>query len=123
MHPQEVPIDLGRTQMNARNRHGRLLQSISLTALAGGLAISTPALAQDAPAAASAAAPAAAGTAAEDPNTIIVTAQFREQRLQDTPLSITAVNAQMIEARGLTSIAEIGQSAPNVTLRPAASTY
>jgi iron complex outermembrane receptor protein len=29
----------------------------------------------------------------------------------------------MIEARGLTSISEIGQSAPNVTLRPAASTY
>ena len=29
---------------------------------------------------------------------IIVTAQFREQRLQDTPLAITAVTADMLEA-------------------------
>ena len=96
--------------MKARDRYGRLLQGISLTALAGGLAIATPAMAQDAPATGAAPAnaatpaPAPAANAAEDPNTIIVTAQFREQRLQDTPLSITAVNGQMIEARGLTSI-------------------
>ena len=35
----------------------------------------------------------------ESSNTIVVTAQFREQALQDTPLAITAVNADMLEAR------------------------
>jgi iron complex outermembrane recepter protein len=48
---------------------------------------------------------------------VVVTAQFREQRLQDTPLAITAVNAEMLEARGQTSIAEVAAQAPNVSLR------
>jgi iron complex outermembrane recepter protein len=49
---------------------------------------------------------------------IVVTAQFREQRLQDTPLAITAVNAAMLEARGQTDITQVAAQAPNVTLRP-----
>ena len=47
---------------------------------------------------------------------IIVTAQFRSQKLQDTPLAITAVNAAMMEERGQTSLRDLGQQAPNVTL-------
>ncbi|MEO6184776.1 MAG: TonB-dependent receptor plug domain-containing protein, partial [Steroidobacteraceae bacterium] len=49
---------------------------------------------------------------------VVVTAQFREQRLQDTPIAITAVNAAMLEARGQTSIADVAAQAPNVSLRP-----
>jgi len=49
---------------------------------------------------------------------IIVTAQFREQRLQDTPIAITAVNAEMLEARGQTDISQVAAQAPNVTLTP-----
>jgi iron complex outermembrane recepter protein len=49
---------------------------------------------------------------------VVVTAQFRQQNLQDTPIAITAVNAAMLEARGQTSIAEIAAQAPNVSLRP-----
>jgi iron complex outermembrane recepter protein len=49
---------------------------------------------------------------------VVVTAQFREQRLQDTPIAITAVNADMLEARGQTSIAQVAAQAPNVSLRP-----
>jgi iron complex outermembrane recepter protein len=49
---------------------------------------------------------------------IVVTAQFREQRLQDTPIAITAVNAEMLEARGQTDITQVAAQAPNVTLRP-----
>ena len=49
---------------------------------------------------------------------VIVTAQFRQQRLQDTPLAITAVNAAMLEARGQTNIAQVAAQAPNVSLRP-----
>jgi iron complex outermembrane receptor protein len=51
-------------------------------------------------------------------NTIVVTAEFREARLQDTPIAITAVNAEMLEARGQTNISQIAAQAPNVSLRP-----
>jgi iron complex outermembrane receptor protein len=49
---------------------------------------------------------------------IVVTAEFREARLQDTPIAITAVNAEMLEARGQTDISQVAAQAPNVTLTP-----
>jgi iron complex outermembrane recepter protein len=49
---------------------------------------------------------------------IVVTAQFRSTKLQDTPIAITAVNAEMLSARGQTDISQIAAQAPNVTLRP-----
>jgi len=73
------------------------------------------------------AAPAAAQTegdaaqAAEDYGDIVVTAQFRSQRVQDTPLAITAMGAEQLEARGQTSVVDVAAQAPNVTLRPATS--
>ncbi|WP_054531424.1 TonB-dependent receptor [Erythrobacter sp. SG61-1L] len=51
-------------------------------------------------------------------NEIIVTAEFREAKLQDTPIAITAVNSEMLEARGQTDIAQVAAQAPNVTLKP-----
>ncbi len=51
-------------------------------------------------------------------NEIIVTAEFREAKLQDTPIAITAVNAEMLDQRGQTDIAQVAAQAPNVTLRP-----
>jgi iron complex outermembrane receptor protein len=47
---------------------------------------------------------------------IVVTAQFRQQNLQDTPLAITAINAEMMEQRGQMSLHDLGQQAPNVQL-------
>jgi iron complex outermembrane receptor protein len=93
-------------------------RAASLGAIAAILAAPVPTLAQtdDTPAV-------AAGEDAETSNEILVTAQFREQNLQDTPIAITALNAEMIEARGLENLAEIGASAPNVTLREAPATY
>ena len=49
-------------------------------------------------------------------NEIIVTAEFREANIQDTPLAITAVNSEMLEARGQSDIADVARQAPNVTL-------
>jgi iron complex outermembrane receptor protein len=49
---------------------------------------------------------------------IVVTAEFREANLQDTPIAITAVNADMLDARGQTSIDQVAAQAPNVSLRP-----
>jgi iron complex outermembrane recepter protein len=54
---------------------------------------------------------------------VVVTAQFREQSLQSTPLSITAVNAAMLEARNQTNIAEVASQAPNVTLKAQGSAF
>ena len=51
-------------------------------------------------------------------NEIVVTAEFRAENLQDTPIAITAVNAAMLEERGQTDISQVASQAPNVTLRP-----
>jgi iron complex outermembrane receptor protein len=47
---------------------------------------------------------------------VVVTAQFRQQNLQDTPVAITAVNAEMMDQRGQTSLHDLSQQAPNVSL-------
>src|SRR5690606_7155618 len=54
---------------------------------------------------------------------IVVTAQFREERLQDTPLAITAVSEEMLRERSQTSIWEVTHQAPNVQLRPAPAAF
>jgi len=87
----------------------------SRSALAVGLLLAaSEGIAQNAPAAA----PAAAA-----PGEIIVTAQFREQNLQDTPLAITAVNSAMLEARSQTDISQVASQAPSVTLKPQGAAF
>lgn len=54
---------------------------------------------------------------------VVVTAEFRETRLQETPIAITAVTADMIEARGITDLVQIAAAAPNVSLRKANAAY
>ena len=71
---------------------------------------------------------AAAATAAKDKtdNTVgevVVTAQFREQSLQQAPLAITAVNAKMLDQRSEHSIYQVAAQAPNVTLKPAGAAF
>jgi iron complex outermembrane receptor protein len=61
--------------------------------------------------------------AAAGGNVITVTAQFREQALQDTPLAITAVNSEMLEARSQTNISEITAQAPSVTMKPQGAAF
>ena len=51
-------------------------------------------------------------------NEIVVTAEFREANLQDTPIAITAVNSEMLESRGQTDIQMVAGQAPNVSLKP-----
>jgi len=54
---------------------------------------------------------------------IVVTAQFRAQNLQDTPIAITAVNAEMMEARSQTDVSQIANQAPSVTLKPQGAAF
>ena len=64
-----------------------------------------------------------ANAAANSPGEILVTAQFRSQRLQDTPLAITAVNAELMQARSQTNLAQVADTAPNVTLKPQGASF
>lgn len=59
----------------------------------------------------------AASTEGEGLQEVVVTAQFREERLQDAPLAITAVTEDMMRARGQDSIFEVTQQAPNVQIK------
>jgi iron complex outermembrane receptor protein len=54
---------------------------------------------------------------------VVVTAQFREQNLQQTPLAITAVSAEQLEARGQTDISQVAAQAPSVTLKQSSAAY
>ncbi len=92
------------------------LCAASMSALVVGFA--APAFAQQA-------APAddQAADAADSNPDIVVTAQFRGQRLQDTPLAITAVDAALLESRNQTDLAQIARQAPNVTLNAMGGAY
>lgn len=54
---------------------------------------------------------------------IIVTAQFRAENVQQTPIAITAYDAAMLEERSTTNIAEAANFAPNVQLSDAATGF
>ncbi len=77
----------------------------SVAALMLGAALAAPAAAQEAP-------PQDAATLDE----VIVTAQRREQSLQDVPIAITAFNAETLERTAATGIQDIAAKAPGVTL-------
>jgi iron complex outermembrane receptor protein len=49
---------------------------------------------------------------------IIVTAQKREENLQTAPVSVTAINTEMLVARGVTDVSRLDVIAPNVDITP-----
>ncbi|MBV6418622.1 MAG: TonB-dependent receptor [Steroidobacteraceae bacterium] len=51
---------------------------------------------------------------------IVVTAQRREEKLQEVPLSITAIGADDLAARGIRDVLDLSGSAPTVIARPSA---
>lgn len=83
-----------------------LTSSISLAACA--VALSQPAMAQDN----------ADGAESEDTgnNTIIVTAQRREQNLQDVPAAVTAITGDALEARQIADTTDLQTQIPNVVI-------
>ena len=68
------------------------------------IAVASPALAQDG---------AEAGTGLDD---IVVTAQKREQNLQDVPIAISALSAEKVEQLGINDSRDLSGLAPNVTI-------
>lgn len=83
--------------------------SLALCSSLGAFGVgSAPAIAQDAT-------PVAASDG-EGLEQIIVTARRREESLQDTPIAITAVSANQLEAMGTTKIADLQGQAPNLLI-------
>jgi iron complex outermembrane recepter protein len=84
----------------------RLLAASLIAGLAAG-----PSLAQNA---GGNAGPAAPGS--DQLTEIVVTAQFRSENLQQTPLAITAITGQMIADRSMTNVTDVAADVPSVTL-------
>ena len=89
----------------------RLQALLASGALLAALGAGGGALAADAPAAAS------SNTVGE----VVVTAEFRETKLQQTPLAISAVTAQQIQAMGETSVTDLARTIPNTVISPLGS--
>lgn len=79
-----------------------ILAGISLAAMSGGM--TAAAHAQTAPAA----------TASEGTAEIIVTAQRRPERLQNVPVSVTAVSSDALKTRGLNDLTQMTLAAPSL---------
>lgn len=58
-----------------------------------------------------------ADDAAGDENNVVVTAQRREQRLEDIPISITSIDADLMETAGVISVRELDLLTPGLTIR------
>lgn len=57
-----------------------------------------------------------ATTASEDSDEIVVTARKREERLQDVPISVTAVTADTLERQQINSVREVAAFAPGLNI-------
>lgn len=64
------------------------------------------------------AAQAESGASADD-DAIVVTAQRREQKLQDVPLSVTAQSASQLEQRGIENVQALGEVVPSLSVSSA----
>lgn len=54
---------------------------------------------------------------------VVVTAQYREENLQTTPLAITAITSQDLEQRGFSNSSDVALTVPNAAFRPAQAAY
>jgi iron complex outermembrane recepter protein len=54
---------------------------------------------------------------------VVVTAEYRTERLQETPLAITALSGDALAERGIDNLADVTKAAPNVNLLQANAAY
>jgi iron complex outermembrane receptor protein len=107
------------TNLLDRRRTRGALSGASLAVVASVLALAaSPAAAQD-----NGPAPAAQDASADTAQNgdSVVTAPFRETRLQDTPLAITATSGADLAARGQTKLTDL--QAPSLAIQPATGGY
>ncbi len=101
-----------------RQTSDRAALRAALLASAAALAIAAQARAADLPAADTAAAP-GGDSAAISLDEVVVTAQKRKTNLQDTPISISAMDAEALKARNVQSVEDLGDgSIPSLRVAP-----
>jgi iron complex outermembrane recepter protein len=54
---------------------------------------------------------------------VVVTARFREENLQSTPLAISAFSEEELEARSVTNVSDLGATVPNAFIRQSVSNF
>jgi iron complex outermembrane receptor protein len=62
-------------------------------------------------------------TEGESLSEVVVTARFKSESLQAAPISITAVTAEQIDARGYVNVADVALAAPNVSIEQAGTGF
>jgi iron complex outermembrane receptor protein len=93
--------------MSTNSNHKSIFRTaLAVSASLGALCVGAPVFAQDAK---NAAKPDTSGD-------IVVTAQFRRERVQDTPIAITAISGATLEARSQTNLVDVAKQAPSVQL-------
>jgi len=98
--------------MAPQGRYTRLAQAVSGVLMASGMLAGAPAVAQQ------------VQVEGERPlEEIIVTARYRDERLQEIPIAITAINAEEIEMRAFTTAYEVAYTVPNASFRPAQAAF
>jgi iron complex outermembrane recepter protein len=113
MASQNEPFLQQGGNMTLRTGLTRLAAAAAATSLACTLAL--PARSQTT----AAAEPAETGGLAE----VIVTAQYRAEPLQQTPIAITAISATDIQDRGFNNSSDIAYMVPNASFRPAQAAF
>ena len=98
-----------------RVRTRAALAAVSLAALSAALLAAAPAMAQSATASPQAE-PSNATQEGSLLGEVVITAQFRREDVQKTPLAVTAVTGDQLRARNINSIADLSRTTPNVTL-------
>lgn len=88
----------------------RTVKSVFLaSSMLGASLVAQPVLAQEAP-------PAAAQASTGGLSDIVVTARKREESAQSVPVAVTALSAEVIQKRDITSIEKIAAATPNLTV-------
>ena len=54
---------------------------------------------------------------------VVVTARYRSESLQQTPIAITAITAEDLQQRGFSNAAEVAYTVPNASFRPAQAAF
>src|SRR4030042_40934 len=54
---------------------------------------------------------------------VVVSAQYKEERLQETPLSISAFTAENLQARNLSDVTQLDAMVPNAVISPLGAGY
>src|SRR5690606_20174745 len=59
----------------------------------------------------------------EELEEVVVTARFRAENLQSTPLAISAFSEEDLEARSIVNVSDLGGTVPNAFVRQSASNF